>query len=186
MRLSGKVVIVTGSAAGLGQAIVRKCAEEGADVVLGHEGMEWPLFDFGDEGGDGSRRNAPAPKLAPDPVADQPPFLGDPASDVPGHLLIADDRADDVRGLEADLGPMGHEGLMLPRGERRHLRGYRVALVLEEDRQVGVDDIAQNHLHTSTISRTEAAPKRPGTQTGLPRGIRRKLGWPSSAGAPWV
>src|SRR5215831_20092117 len=56
---------------------------DGADIVLGHEGMEWPLFDFGDEGGEGSRRNAPTPELAPDPVADQPPILSDPASDVP-------------------------------------------------------------------------------------------------------
>ena len=41
---------------------------DGADVVLGYEGVEWPFFDFGDEGGEGSRRNAPAPELAPDPV----------------------------------------------------------------------------------------------------------------------
>jgi len=123
---------------------------DGADVVPGHEGMEWPLFDFGDEGGDGSRRNASAPELAPDPVADQPPILGDPASDVPSHLPVADDRADDVRGLAAELGPMFHEGLMIPRGKRGHPHGFRVALVLEEDRKVGVDDIAQNHLHTSS------------------------------------
>ena len=25
----------------------------GADVVRGHEGMEWPLFDLGDERGEG-------------------------------------------------------------------------------------------------------------------------------------
>ncbi len=35
MRLSGKVVIVTGSAAGLGRSIAIQCAEEGADVALG-------------------------------------------------------------------------------------------------------------------------------------------------------
>jgi hypothetical protein len=105
-----------------------------ADVVLGHEGTEWPLFDFGDEGGEGSRRNAPAPELAPDPLADQPPILGDPASDVPSQLPIAEDRADDVRGLAAEFGPMGHEGLMIPRGKRRHPHALRVALVLEEDR----------------------------------------------------
>ena len=71
---------------------------DGADVVLGYEGVEWPFFDFGDEGAEGSRRNAPAPELAPDPVADQPVVLGDPASDVPSHLPVADDRAGDVRG----------------------------------------------------------------------------------------
>lgn len=122
---------------------------DGAEVVLGHKGMEWPLFDFGDEGGDGSRRNAPAPELAPHPVADQPLILGDPASDVPRHLPVALDRADDVRRLAAELGPMFHEGVMIPRGKRRHPHGFRVALMLEENRKVGVDDLAQNHLHTS-------------------------------------
>src|SRR5436190_18443939 len=91
---------------------------DGAEVVLGHEGMEWPLFDFGVQGGEGSRRNAPAPELAPDPVADQPPVLGDPASDVPSHLAIAGDHADDVRGLAAELGSMSDVGVNIPRGQR--------------------------------------------------------------------
>ena len=95
---------------------------DGADVVLGDEGMEWPLFDFGDEGGEGSRRNAPAPELAPDPVADQPLVLADPASDVPSYLPVAHDRADDVRGFAPELGPMCDEGVMIPRGKRRHPR----------------------------------------------------------------
>lgn len=132
---------------------------DGADVVLGHEGMEWPLFDFGDEGGEGSRRNAPAPELAPDPVADQPLVLGDPASDVPSHLPVADDRADDVRGLAAELGPMCHEGVMIPRGKRRHPHGFRVALMLEEDRKVGVDDLAQNYPRWIAHAESET-PKR--------------------------
>jgi len=116
-----------------------------ADIVHGDKGMEWPLFDFGDEGGEGRRRNAPAPELAPDPVADQPPVSGDPASDVPSHLPVADDRPDDVRGLATDLGPMCHEGVMIPGGKRRHPHGFRVALMLEEDWKVGVDNLAQNH-----------------------------------------
>ena len=131
----------------------------GADVVLGHEGMEWPLFDFGDEGGQGSRRNAPAPELAPDPVADQPLVLGDPASDVPNHLPVADDRADDVRGLPAELGPVCHEGVMIPRGKRRHPHGFRVALMLKEDRKLGVDDLAQNHPRWIAHAKSET-PKR--------------------------
>jgi hypothetical protein len=40
---------------------------DGVDVVLGHEGMDWPLFDFDNEVGEGSHRNAPDPELAPDP-----------------------------------------------------------------------------------------------------------------------
>ena len=35
MRLSGKVVVVTGSATGMGRATALKCAEAGADVALG-------------------------------------------------------------------------------------------------------------------------------------------------------
>jgi hypothetical protein len=152
-----------------------------ADVVLGHEGKEWPLFEFGDEGGEGSSRNAPAPELAPDPVADQPPILDDPASDVPSHLPIADDRADDVRGVAAELGPMCHEGFMIPRRKGRHPHGYRVALVLEEDRQVGVDDIAQGHFHTSRGQRTEPAAglRLVSERIGLLRFIGPSgLGWP--------
>ena len=87
-----------------------------------------------------------APEFAPDPVGDQPPVVGDPASDVPSYLPVADDRADDVRGLATDLGPMCHEGVMIPRGKRCHPHAFRVALMLEEDRKVGVDDLAQNHL----------------------------------------
>lgn len=129
---------------------------DGADVVRGHEGMEWPLFDFGAEGCDGSRRNAPAPELAPDPVADQSPVFGDPASDVPSHLPVADDGAGDVRGLAAELGPMCHEGVPIPRGKRRHPHSFRIALMLEEDRKVGVDDRAQNHLWWIAHAESEA------------------------------
>src|SRR5205814_6215723 len=93
----------------------------------------------------GSRRNAPAPELAPDPVADQPLVLVDPASDVPSYLPVAGDRADDVRRLLPELNPMCHEGVMIPRGKRRHPHGFRVALILEEDRKLGVDHLAQNN-----------------------------------------
>ena len=44
---------------------------------------------------------------------------------------------------------MCDEGVMIPRGKRRHPHGFRVALMLVEDRKVGLDDLAQNHLHTS-------------------------------------
>jgi len=109
---------------------------DGADIVLGDERMQWPLFDFGHKGGDGSRCNAAAPELASDPVADQPLVSGDPASDVPSHLPVADDRADDVRMLTAQLVPMCHERVIIPRRKRRHLHSLRVALMLKEDRQV--------------------------------------------------
>jgi hypothetical protein len=52
---------------------------------------------------------------------------------------------------------MCHEGFMIPRRKGRRPHGYQVALVLEEDRQVGVDDIAQDHFHTSRGQRPEPA-----------------------------
>jgi hypothetical protein len=110
--------------------------------VRGHKGIKWPLFDFGDEGGKGCRRNASAPELAPNPVADQPLVLGDPASDIAGHPPVADNRANDVRRFAAEPRPMRREGVVIPRVKRCHLRGFRVALMLEEDRKVGVDDFA--------------------------------------------
>ncbi len=116
---------------------------DGADVVPGHEGVEWPLFDFGDESGEGSRRNASAPELAPDPVAHEAPSVSHPASDVPRHLPVADDRAGEVRGLAADPGPMCYESVVVTRRKRSHAHGFGVALMLEENRQVGVDDLAQ-------------------------------------------
>src|SRR4029453_18298440 len=118
---------------------------DGADVVLGYEGVEWPFFDFGDEGAEGSRRKAPAPELAPDPVADKPVVPPDPASDVPSHLPVADDRAGDVRGVAAELRPMCHEGVMIPRGERRHPNAFQVAPMFEEDRKGRGHKLAQNH-----------------------------------------
>src|SRR5581483_8875207 len=114
----------------------------GADVVLGHESVQWPLFEFGNESGEGSRRNSPVPELASNPIADQPPVLCDPASDVPGHLSVANDCADDVRGLAPELGPMFHERVTVPRGKRRHPHGFRVALMLKENRKIGFDDLA--------------------------------------------
>src|SRR5262249_6689097 len=78
-------------------------------------------------------------------------FLSEPAH-IAGRDQIASsriavllDRADDVRGLAAELGPMCHEGVMIPRWKRRHPHGFQVALMLEEDRKVGVDDLAQDH-----------------------------------------
>jgi hypothetical protein len=127
---------------------------DGADVVLGHEGVEWPFFDFGDEGGQRSRRDAPTPKLASDPVAHEAPSICHPTSNVSSHLAVVDDCADDVRVVASDLGPVDHEGIVVTRRERSHARRFRVALVLEENGKVGVDDVAQNHWGTHAVSET--------------------------------
>src|ERR1051326_4118583 len=107
--------------------------------------MEWPLSDFRNKRGHRRGRYAAIPELASDPVADQPAILSNPASDVPSDLPVEDDRADNVRGIAAELGPMCHEGVVIPRAKRRHPHGFRVALMLEEDRKIGIGDIAQNH-----------------------------------------
>ena len=54
---------------------------------------------------------------------------------------------------------MCHEGVMIPRGKRRHPHGFRVALMLEEDRKLGVDDLAQNHPWWIAHAKSET-PKR--------------------------
>jgi hypothetical protein len=54
---------------------------------------------------------------------------------------------------------MCHEGVMIPRGKRRHSHGFGIALILEEDRKLGFDDLAQNHAWW--IAHTESeTPKR--------------------------
>ena len=139
---------------------------DGADVMLGYKGMERPVFHFGNERAESSRCNAPAPELAPNPVADQLPLLRDPAADIPSHLPVADDRANDVRGLAAKLDPMCPEGVVIPRGKRRHPHRLRVALMLEENRKIGVGDLAQNDRCWISHPESEAAERQP---SKLPR-----------------
>jgi NAD(P)-dependent dehydrogenase (short-subunit alcohol dehydrogenase family) len=54
MRLKGKVILVTGGATGLGQAICQRCAEEGAAVIVADvnfEGAQQTASDIKNNGG---------------------------------------------------------------------------------------------------------------------------------------
>ena len=45
-QLTGKVVVVAGASAGMGFAAARRCAEEGADVVMLARGQERLTVDL--------------------------------------------------------------------------------------------------------------------------------------------
>jgi hypothetical protein len=47
-----------------------------------------------------------------------------------------------------ELGPVDHEGVVVTRRKRSHAQRFRVALVLEENGKVRVDDVAQNQWGT--------------------------------------
>jgi hypothetical protein len=64
------------------------------------------------------------------------------------------------KGCAADPGPVDHEGVMVPRGKGRHPRGFRIPLVFEEERQIGVNDLAQNHPYWLTHADSETAKRR--------------------------
>src|SRR5204862_8350490 len=94
---------------------------------------------------EGPGGDALAPVLATDPVADEAPVILVPAADVPDDHAVHDDGAGDVFRAE-DLGaPVGHERIALPRRECGHAQRFRVALVLEEDGQVLIGDVAEDH-----------------------------------------
>jgi hypothetical protein len=41
---------------------------------------------------------------------------------------------------------MGKEGVVVPGGEGSHARGLRVTLMRKKDRQINVDNLAQNYM----------------------------------------
>src|SRR4051794_39856203 len=99
--------------------------------------MARPLGYLLEEGAERRCRDASAPVLAADPVADQAPLLGLPADDVPRHLAVGLDRAVDGVGSCAVLLPVGVERLLVLGGDAGHGHPFGVALMLEEDGQVG-------------------------------------------------
>ncbi len=109
--------------------------------------MERPLGYLLEEGAERRRRDPSAPLLAADPVADQPPLLALPADDVAGHFAVGLDRAVDGVGSRADVLPMREERLLVPGRDAGHGDAFGVALMLEEDGQVGVDDGSQFDVH---------------------------------------
>ena len=73
-------------------------------------------------------------------------------NDVTGDLPLEDDRLLREGVVGEDPLPMGVEGLAVPGGEIRHPSRLRVPLMLEEDREVGFDDIAQDARHRSSLA----------------------------------
>jgi hypothetical protein len=83
--------------------------------------------------------------VAPDPVADLAPVAALEAEHVPDDLVAGHDRPDPDRVVGQDARPVLVERLAVAARHARHHQRDRVALVLEEDRQVGRLDLAQGH-----------------------------------------
>src|ERR671931_291328 len=103
----------------------------------------WPSSSAGRSG------DRPVPDLAPGREG------AHEADDVAGHLAVRDHGpGEDGLVSENPVLPMAHERVPIPGAEPGHPGGLRVPLMLEEDRQVGVD-------HVSAL---DAAPRRPRTR----------------------
>jgi hypothetical protein len=105
--------------------------------------------DHVEEFREGLRREPAAPKLSPDPVPDEPASVVLPAADVAGDRAVGDDRPSQGRVVRERLRPVRHERVAFARRERSHRRRFPVALVLVEDRQIRLDDLAQDAHATS-------------------------------------
>jgi hypothetical protein len=92
-----------------------------------------------------------APELLPDPVADEPPAVLLPADRVAGDLVLEDDRLLHEGRIGEDSLPVGVEGLAVAWGEVGHGGRLRVALVLEEDGEVGLEHVPEQR-HRSSLA----------------------------------
>ena len=73
------------------------------------------------------------------------------AADAADDLVVHDDRATDQGRVGPDHGVVRHEGVPVARRERGHLVGDRVALVLEQDREVVERRLAEHQVHKATL-----------------------------------
>jgi hypothetical protein len=73
------------------------------------------------------------------------------ASDAADDLVVHDDRATDQGRVGPDLRVVRHEGVPVARREHGYLVGDRVALVLEQDREVVERRLAEHQVHTVTL-----------------------------------
>ena len=119
------------------------------DVVFGHEDVQGPRFYLADELLECACGDALAPEVSSEPVADEPLITRYPAPNVPSHLALEHDGLEDVGWTVANLGPMGRERLVVPRRECGHAVGFGVTLVLEENGQIRVEDVAKANARGS-------------------------------------
>src|SRR5689334_14082532 len=96
-----------------------------------HEDVEGPRFHLADQLLECGGSDALAPDVSSEPVADEPLITRDPAPNVPTHLTLEHDGLDDVGCVAANLGPMGHERLVVPSRECGDAVSFWVTLVLE-------------------------------------------------------
>ena len=87
-------------------------------------------------------RDTLAPPFAADPVGDETLPGPREAAHIAHHVAVRSDRPDHDGVVPADACPMRRERLALPDGERCHPARFGIALVLEEEREVVVDDLA--------------------------------------------
>jgi hypothetical protein len=94
------------------------------------------------------RRDALAPVLATHPVGDEALAVLFPTADVPNDRAANDDGSRDVLGTKNVCMPVSEECLAFPRRGGGHALRDRVSLVLEEDREVFLCDLAQDFQET--------------------------------------
>src|SRR4030095_1730769 len=73
------------------------------------------------------------------------------AADAADDLVVHDDGATDQGRVGPDLRVVRHEGVPVARREHGPLGGARVALVLEQDREVVEGRLAEHQVHTATL-----------------------------------
>ena len=116
-----------------------------AHVVPHDVGVQRPDRHLVHEQGERPRRDAAAPPLASDPVAEQLLPVLRPAADVARHHAVGHDGAHHQGVVAADLRPVRLELILVASGERRHLDRLRIRLVLEEDVEIPVLDPPETH-----------------------------------------
>ena len=116
-----------------------------AHVVRHDMGVQRPDRHLLHQQGERLCRDAAAPPLASDPVAEQLLPVVRPAADVARHHAVRDDGARDQGVVAADLRPVRRELILVASGKRRHLDRLRIRLVVEEHLEIPVFDTPETH-----------------------------------------
>src|SRR5580700_2904389 len=111
------------------------------EVVACDSCIEWPSGFQSEKLAQSFACEPEAPPGRCDPIGDFSASLGLETGDVADDLPAVDDCSVKGRGVAADLPPVTCEGrfvIRVFRGERCHVNGTRVALVVEEVREIFV------------------------------------------------